>query len=98
MAPYLFWELMIIAIGVWLMAILFFVYGFFLLKKQRKMFDFFQEKLQGNFPAESKVEESVPETQDEIQNISISKDEPISKYKDMPMSESVNVSFVDKEE
>ena len=37
MAPYLFWELMILAVGVWLMAVLFFVYGFLLLRHQKQM-------------------------------------------------------------
>jgi len=98
MAPYLFRELMIIAIGVWLMAVLFLVYGFLLLKKQRKMFDFFYEKLQGHTLPVQEADKDITPASDDIQSISISKDEPIAKYKDMPMSESVDVSFVDKEE
>ena len=37
MAAYLFWEFIILIVGVWLMATLFFVYGWLLLKRQKQM-------------------------------------------------------------
>ena len=88
MAPYLFWELIILIVGVWLIAVLFFVYGWLLLKRQRKMIqDFF--KMQSASVVEQ--EESAPV------KLEISKDEPISKYKDLTPEEA-DVSFVDKDE
>ena len=90
MTPYLFWEFIILIVGVWLMAILFFVYGWLLLKNQQKMFARLL-KLTASTPAPSEQGEAST-------HLEISKDEPISKYKDMTPDESVDVSFVDKQE
>ena len=87
MAPYLFWELIILIIGVWLIAVLFFVYGWLLLKRQQKMIHDF---LQTQIPL--KPQEETPPIR-----LEISKDEPISKYKDMTPDEA-DISFVDQKE
>ena len=89
MAPYLFWEFIILITGVWLMAVLFFVYGWLLLKNQRKMF---QDILNTKASLPSKSSEDPPSV-----HLEISKDEPIGKYKDLAPDESVDVSFVDQQ-
>ena len=89
MAPYLFWELMILVIGVWLMAVLFFVYGWLLLKRQQKMI---QTLLATQTPSPAVSTNDAP-----LVHLEISRDEPIGKYKDLP-PDSADVSFVDKNE
>ena len=104
MAPYLFWEFIILIVGVWVMAVLFFVYGWLLLKKQRNLV----QRIEALYPpaptlphntqdSSGGLANDLPEKTSQ-QNIVISKDEPISKYKDMSPSEDVTVSFVDKNE
>ena len=87
MAPYLFWELIVLIVGVWLIAALFVVYGWLLLRRQRKMIQDFIA-LQGAAPT---PQEEVPPLR-----LEISKEEPISKYKDLTPEEA-DVSFVDKD-
>jgi len=87
MAPYLFWELVILIIGVWSMAVMFFVYGWLLLKRQKTMM---HDLIQNQMPSKSQEETSPI-------RLEISKDEPISKYKDMTPDEA-DVSFVDQKE
>ena len=104
MAPYLFWELMILTIGIWVMSIVFVIYGFLLLRQQKRLFDKYlnspksaqQDELP--FRPVGEPEDATASTPEPEQNITISKDEPISKYKDLLTSDSVNVSFVDKDE
>ena len=88
MAPYLFWEFIILISGVWLMAVLFIVFGWILLKRQQKMIRDFMA-LQGN--------EASPAAESKPVQLEISKDEPIAKYKDLTPEEA-DVSFVDKNE
>ncbi|MBQ3695854.1 MAG: hypothetical protein II938_02655 [Alphaproteobacteria bacterium] len=88
MAPYLFWELIILIVGVWLMAVLFFVYGWLLLKRQKQMMAQF---LPPQTPSAESKEPEAPV------HLEISKDEPLSKYKDLTPEEA-DVSFVDKDE
>jgi len=87
MAPYLFWEFVILIIGVWLMAVLFFVYGWLLLKRQKQMI----LMLLGE-----KVSEKKTQTEPEPVHLEISKNEPIAKYKDMSPDEAT-VSFVEED-
>jgi len=96
MAPYLFWELVILIVGVWLIAVLCFAYGWLLLKRQQRMIQDLFVKL--NLPSSlpQKQEKSVPKK--EPVNLVISKNEPMSKYKDMEPDESVTVSFSDEEQ
>ena len=88
----LFWELMILVVGVWLMVVAFVVYGWLLLRRQRKMF---VQILQ-------MVSVSEPNTPDlpEVKKVrlEISKDEPMAKYANFVPEEGVDVSFVDKSE
>lgn len=88
MTPYLFWELIILIVGVWAIAILFFVYGWILLKRQRKMI---LDLMKMQNIASDQKEESKPV------HLEISKDEPISKYENLKPEEA-DVSFVDKNE
>lgn len=92
MAPYLFWELIILIIGVWMMAVLFFVYGWLLLRRQKQMM---LELMH------TKVEETTKETPEPATtptvHLEISKDEPLSKYKDIAPETIEDVSFVDQE-
>jgi len=92
MAPYLFWELIILIVGVWMMAALFVVYGWLLLRRQKQM----MKELLSIAPQK--------ENQDEVNTASapaihleISKDEPIGKYKDVAPEDVEDVSFVDQE-
>lgn len=91
MAPYLFWELMSLVVGVWLMVVVFVVYGWLLLKRQKQMF---MQMMQGEAseakPAEPNEEQPV--------RLEISRDEPIAKYANFVPGENVDVSFVDKKE
>ena len=88
MAPYLFWEFIILIVGVWLMAILFIGFGWVLLKRQQKMIRDFMALQNSSAPL---AQEPKP-----VQ-LEISKDEPIAKYKDLTPEEA-DVSFVDKDE
>lgn len=107
MTPYLFWELMILITGVWLIAILFFIYGWVLIKKQKQMLhDFYQflatqqplqetPPFQQNDQDEQEEQEETPEP--EPIHIEISKEEPISKYENMNPQNPVDISFIDEE-
>lgn len=87
MTPYLFWEFVILIVGVWLMASLFFVYGWLLLKRQKQMMiQLFSLK----------CSEEKPVAKPEPVQLEISKNEPLSKYKDVSPDE-VNISFVDED-
>lgn len=99
MAPYLFWELIILISGVWVMVVLFFVYGWLLLQRQKRMIQAFLQQTTHNFPNALPTEQTVPiAPSDKVQEMTISKDEPISKYKDLNPDENINVSFVDTKE
>ena len=91
MAPYLFWELIILIVGVWFMAALFVFYGWLLLKRQQKMIQTLLARTNPQHPTEPPAEE-LPKKPVELV---ISKNEPMLKYKDMEPDESVNVSLVD---
>ncbi|MBQ4471750.1 MAG: hypothetical protein II942_00670 [Alphaproteobacteria bacterium] len=102
MAPYLFWEFIILIVGVWLMVALFIVYGWALLKRQQHMIHAILEKLNladtpTPTPQPAEPAETQPESNEEKpkRHIYISRNEPISKYKDLEKDESVIVSFVD---
>lgn len=90
MAPYLFWELIILIVGVWLMAVLFFAYGWLLLKRQKQMMKELLTLSQN--PPEA------PQNPEPTVHLEISKDEPINKYKDISPEQVADVSFVDKNE
>lgn len=90
MAPYLFWELLILIVGVGLIAIMFFVYGWILLNRQKKMIQSVLELLGPRIP-ETRANEEPPK------QIKISKNEPIGKFKDMPVDDNVEISFVDED-
>ena len=94
MTPYLFWEFMILVVGVWLMVIVFVVYGWLLLKRQKQML----EQLLGQFSSEqlSALKMST-EPQMAPVHMEISKEEPISKYENFVPAEGVDVSLVDKD-
>ena len=98
MAPYLFWEFIILIAGVWLMTILFFVYGWILLRRQKQMIDrLFSSPKQ---PQLDQPERPQPDTEQPNlppRHLEISKDEPLSKYQDVSPEE-MEVSFVDKSE
>ena len=92
MAPYLFWELIILIVGVWMMAAVFVVYGWLLLRRQKQM----MKELLAQPPEKEKQEE--PEvTPAPALHLEISKDEPIGKYKDIAPEDVEDVSFVDQE-
>lgn len=104
MTPYLFWELIILITGVWLIAILFFIYGWVLIKKQKQMLhDFYQflatqSPLQETPPFQHNEQEEQEETPEpEPIHIEISKEEPISKYENMNPQNPVDISFIDEE-
>ena len=92
MTAYLFWEFVILIAGVWLMATLFFVYGWLLLKRQKKMM------MQFLSLRESEKIENKPKLEDEPKvepvQLEVSRNEPISKYRDLP-PDAVDVSFVE---
>lgn len=93
MAPYLFWEFIILIIGVWVMAVLFFVYGWLLLKRQKQLV----KELLSN--ANVKLTDDLAKTEvAPAVHLEISKDEPIGKYKDVAPEDVEDVSFVDKNE
>ncbi len=92
MAPYLFWELIILIIGVWMMAVLFFVYGWLLLRRQKQMMlELMHTKV------EETTKETLESTPPPTVHLEISKDEPLSKYKDIAPETIEDVSFVDQE-
>ena len=93
MTAYLFWEFVILIAGVWLMATLFFIYGWLLLKRQKKMM---LELLSLRDTQEEEKGESQPDQKAEPIQLEISKNEPIEKYKDVSPDE-VNISFVEEE-
>ena len=74
MTAYLFWEFVILIAGVWLMATLFFIYGWLLLKRQKKMM---LELLSLRDTQEEEKGESQPEQKAEPIQLEISKNEPI---------------------
>ena len=86
MAAYLFWEFVILIVGVWLMATLFFVYGWLLLKRQNKMIEEF-------LALKEVVKDQPSERTNEPIQLEISRNEPIAKYKDVSPDE-VNISFM----
>ena len=92
MAPYLFWELIILIIGVWMMAVLFFVYGWLLLRRQKQMM---LELIHSNM--EKTIKQTPESTPPPTVHLEISKDEPLSKYKDIAPETIEDVSFVDQE-
>ncbi len=97
MAAYLFWELLILIIGVWLMATLFFIYGWLLLKRQKKMMTDFWAILETTKtlpPKELTQEEPEPEPI----HLEISKNEPIGKYQNLSSERPVDISFVEEKE
>ena len=91
MTPYLFWELMSLVIGVWLMVIVFVVYGWLMLKRQKHMF----EQILGTSGVSKSTETECQDTPPV--RLEISKDEPIAKYENFVPNENVDVSFVDKD-
>ncbi len=92
MAPYLFWELMSLVVGVWLLVVVFVVYGWLLLKRQKQMF---LQILQGPMADQAK---SFVAGEEKPIRVEISRDEPIAKYANFVPGENVDVSFVDKKE
>ena len=90
MAPYLFWEFIILIIGVWLMVALFVVYGWLLLKRQKQMMQAFFKPTFMSSHGEEETASTV--------HLEISKDEPIAKYKNLTEEDQLDVSFVDKNE
>lgn len=91
MAPYLFWELIILIVGVWMMTALFIVYGWLLLRRQKQM----MKELLGLAPQKTNQDES--DASAPAIHLEISKDEPIGKYKDVAPEDVEDVSFVDQE-
>lgn len=89
MTPYLFWEFMILVVGVWTMVVAFVVYGWLLLKRQKQMFMQMTAEQSGKTLAES-------DAASQPVRLEIPKSEPISKYENFVPGEGVDVSFVDK--
>jgi len=97
MVPYLFWELLVLGVGVWVLALILVVYAWILLRRQKRMVDFILARLEAiseNKTPRFTLDNLRPSIKEE-KSIAISKDEPISKYADMTVSDSVNVSFVE---
>ena len=100
MAPYLFWELLFLGIGVWVLAVILVVYAWALLRRQKKMIEAVYEKLdsmdrpRSSGRTTSLLKDLKPVDEPE-QEIIISKDEPLSKYANMTVPDSATVSFVD---
>jgi len=98
MTPYLFWELLFLGVGVWVLAFILVIYAWLLLKRQKRLIDFVLDRF-----VELSSKDTLPRlTVDDLrsnakteQTIAIAKDEPISKYADMTVSDSVNISFVE---
>ena len=102
MKPYLFGELLALVVGVWLMVVAFVVYGWLLLKRQRRMIDLVMQQLpQAQMgPAReqsAQITPIKPETTEPV-HLEISRDEPLSKYENFVPGENVDISFVDKKE
>lgn len=103
MKPYLFGELLILIIGVWLMVVAFLVYGWLLLKRQKRMVNLVLERLpeQKTAPMSPELpqepEQKKVETAEPV-HLEISRDEPIAKYENFVPGENVDISFVDKKE
>ena len=97
MTPYLFWELLFLGVGVWLLAVVLVVYAWILLRRQKQMIDDIVALLKSNNwqPKPTSTLGDLRPTIEDEKSIAISKDEPISKYKDVTISDSVNVSFVE---
>ena len=104
MTPYLFWELLFLGIGVWVLALILVIYAWLLLQRQKRLAEMVMEKLDRMSPKEeSKEEPEAPTLNDlrpapsvpEEKTIVISKDEPIGKYEHATVDDSVNVSFVE---
>ena len=73
------------------------VYAWVLLRRQKRLIDFVLARLETmseNKPSRFTLDDLRPSSKTE-KSIAISKDEPISKYADMTVSASVNVSFVE---
>ena len=99
MTPYLFWELLFLGIGVWVLAFILVVYAWILLKRQERLINFVLDRFD-ELPVNNKTRRAIlddlrPNSANTEKTIAIAKDEPISKYADMTMSDSVNVSFVE---
>ena len=98
MTPYLFWELLFLGVGVWVLALILVIYAWILLKRQQRLIDFVLDKfaeLPANKSRRAILEDLRPASSKTEQTIAIAKDEPISKYADMTVADSVNVSFVE---
>ena len=107
---------MALTIGVWLMAVLFFIYGFLLLRRQKQMIQRVlkiilppEESKFGFRPVISEEDVYTSSSEHDTSNgsssdipvqktISISKNEPLSKYKDMVVDDNTTISFVDPTE
>jgi len=97
MTPYLFWELLFLGIGVWVLALILVVYAWVLLRRQKQFFEAIVarfESMTENKSPRFTLNDLRPSLKTE-KSLVIAKDEPISKYADMTVSDSVNVSFVD---
>ena len=94
MTPYLFWELLFLGVGVWVLALILVVYAWILLQRQKRLIEEVMEKLDGKTDTilPTKVTSFGAENE---KKIAISKDEPIGKYANMTGSETVDVSFVE---
>ena len=102
MTPYLFWELLFLGIGVWVLAFILVVYAWILLRRQKRLVEMVVEKLDRLNPKEEASPSATTlndlrpasSTPDE-KTIVISKDEPMGKYENVTVDDSVNVSFVE---
>ena len=96
MTPYLFWELLFLGIGVWMLVLIMVIYAWILLQRQRKMIDIIYDKLDRMEKKTSKPTQLLKDLRPALEEeVVISKDEPISKYKDVDLSDAAKVSFVD---
>lgn len=102
----IFIWLLILFCALWTVAMSFLVFSFLTLKRYQKMMRFIAVRLEGierrlplspslpktDTPSKKKTPDA---TADETKQFVISKDEPLSKYADVSLPESVRIDFVD---
>lgn len=100
MKPYLFWELMTLVAGIWVLVVVFVIYGWLLLKRQKQMMNQLlhpsPEVKETKIPDEPKEEQKTDEVKPT--RLEIARDEPMAKYENFVPEEGVDIAFVDKKE
>lgn len=104
MMQIILWEIGILALLLWVLAIGFILFSGVLFYRQQLIFRHILKRLKGledlmhqaSVQSEASVENVPAEPQPQETHLSIMKNEPISKYESMNLPENVHVSFVEK--